>query len=134
MFQEFDFATGKSVNPKRRQVIIQLGDVAQANELQQMLRQKSYPIVGKTADLREALEWVKTHKLGIFFLDADNTGGNAIGILTTIRAKFPDFNVIITSANATKTLLTESMAKGAAGFLVRPLNQESLQKVLERIK
>lgn len=134
MFQEFDFATGKTVNPKRRQVIILLDDAAQADELQQLLRQKSYPIMGKTGDVREALELVGKHKLGILFLDADIAGINALDLLTKIRAKFPEFNVVITAANATKELLTESMAKGAVGFLVRPLTQEALQKVLERIK
>ncbi len=134
MLQEFDFSTGKTVNPKRRQVIILLEDAAQADALQQILRQKSYPVIGKTTDLRVALELVAKHKLGILFLDADSAGANAVGLLTTIRAKFPDFNVVITSANATKELLTESMAKGAVGFLVRPVNQDALQKVLERIK
>lgn len=134
MFQEFDFATGKTVNPKRRQVIILLDDAAQADELQQLLRQKSYPIMGKTGDVREALELVGKHKLGILFLDADIAGINALDLLTKIRAKFPEFNVVITAANATKELLTESMAKGAVGFLVRPLTQEALQKVLERLK
>lgn len=134
MFQAFDFATGKTVNPKRHQVIILLEDAAQADDLQQLLRQKSYPVIGKTTELREALEMVGKHKVGILFLDADSAGGNAMGLLTTIRAKFPDFNVVITSATATKELLTESMANGAIGFLVRPVGQESLQKVLERIK
>lgn len=134
MFQEFDFATGKTVNPKRRQVIILLNDAAQADQLQQQLRQKSYPIMGKTGDLREALELVGKHKLGILFLDADTIGANALDILTIIRTKFPEFNVIMTTANATKELLTESMTRGAVGFLVRPLGQEALQKVLERIK
>ncbi len=134
MFQEFDFTTGKTINPNRRQAIILLDDVAQADELQQILRQKSYPIMGKTADVREALELVGKHKLGILFLDADIAGINALDLLTKIRTKFPEFNVVITTVNATKELLTESMAKGAVGFLVRPLGQEALQKVLERIK
>lgn len=134
MFQEFDFATGKTVNPKRRQVIILLGDGAQADQLQQLLRQKSYPVLGKTGDLREALELVGKHKLGILFLDADIDGVSAIDLLVKIRTKYPEFNVVITTANATKELLTEAMAKGAAGFLVRPLAQDALQKVLDRLK
>lgn len=134
MFQEFDFATGKTVNPKRRQVIILLEDDAQADELQQLLRQKSYPVMGKTGDVREALELVGRNKVGILFLDADIAGVNALELLGKIRAKFPEFNVVVTSANATKELLTEAMAKGAVGLLVRPLTQEALQKVLARIK
>ena len=134
MFQEFDFATGKKIDPKRRQVIILLQDTEQADELQQQLRQKSYPILGKTGDVREGLELVGKHKIGILFLDADIEGVNAIDLMGKIKAKFPEFNVIITSAHATKELLTEAMAKGAVGFLVRPLGQEALQKVLGRIK
>ncbi len=134
MLQEFDFATGKTVNPKRRQVIILLEEAAQADELQQILRQKAYPVIGKTTELREALEMVGKHKVGILFLDADSAGGNAMGLLTTIRTKFPEFNVVLTSATVTKELLTESIANGAAGFLVRPIGQESLQKVLDKIK
>ena len=134
MFQEFDFTTGKTVNPKRRQVIILIEDETQAEALQQLLRQKSYPILGKTGDVREALELVGKNKLGILFLDADIAGINAVELMTKIRAKFPEFNVVVTSANATKELLTEAMAAGAAGFLVRPVGQEALQKVLAKIK
>jgi len=134
MIQGFDFSTGKAINPKRRQVIILLDDAAQADHLQQLLRQKTYPILGNTSDVREALELVSKHKLGILFLDADIDGVNALDLLTKIRETFPEFQVVITTANATKELLTESMAKGAAGFLVRPLGQEALLKVLNRIK
>jgi len=134
MIQGFDFSTGKAVDPKRRQVIILMDDATQADELQQLLRQKTYPILGNTRSAREALELVGKHKLGILFLDADIAGINALDLLAKIREKFPEFNVVITTANATKELLAESMAKGAAGFLVTPVGQEALLKVLSRFK
>lgn len=134
MLQEFDFATGKTVDPRRRQVIIMLNDEEEADKLQQQLRQKSYPIKGNTADLREGLALIGKHKLGILFLDADIDGVDAIPLMTKISSSFPDFKVVVVTANATKELLTQAMEKGAAGFLVKPVEQEALMTVLERLK
>ncbi len=134
MFQEFDFATGKTVDPRHRQVIIVLGDTVAADLLQQQLRQKSYPVKGNTTDLREGLALVAKNKLGILFLDADFENVDVLDLMGKIQTPFPEFKIIVVTANATKELLTQVMAKGAAGFLVKPLDQEAVIAVLERLK
>ena len=134
MFQEFDFATGKTVNPKWRQVVIMVNEEDAADKLQQLLRQKSYPIKGNTPVLREGLALIAEHKLGILFLDGDIEGVNAADLIGKIKGKFPEFKTIFVTSNATKELLTEVMAAGAVGFLVKPIDQEALQAALERLK
>jgi len=133
MFQEFDFATGKTVDPRHRQVVIILNDAADADSLQQQLRQKSYPVRGNTTDLREGLALVAKNKLGILFLDADLNDVDVIDLMGKIQTPFPGFKIIVVTANATKELLAQVMKKGAAGFLVKPLDQEAVVAVLERL-
>ncbi len=133
MFQEFDFATGKTVDPKRRQVIIMLDDNDASDVLQQQLRQKSYPIKGNTADLREGLALIGKHKLGVLFLDADLEGVDVVDLIGKIHKPFPDFKIIVVTANATKEMLTQVMEQGASGFLVKPIGQEALTALLERL-
>ncbi len=133
MFQEFDFATGKTVDPRRRQVIIVLNEADQADQLQQLLRQKSYPIKGNTSDLREGLAMIGKHKLGLLFLDADLEGVDALELMGKIRKSFSDFKIIVVTSQATKEMLTQVMEAGASGFLVKPIGQEALNNVLERL-
>ena len=132
--QEFDFASGKVLNPNRRQAIILATDAADADLLKEELRQKHYKLLGMVDNVRSALEKVGLHKAGILFLDADIEGTNAIELMQIIMKKYPEFNVVLMTEKATKELLVEVQKLGAAGFLLKPLTSEAVVKVLSRIK
>ena len=132
--QEFDFATGKVLNPNRRQAIILAADAADADLIKDQLRQKHYKLLGVVDNVRTALEKVGLHKVGILFLDADVEGANATELAQIIMKKYPEFNVVLMTEKATKELLVEVQKLGAAGFLLKPLTSEAVDKVLSRIK
>jgi DNA-binding response OmpR family regulator len=98
------------------------------------LRQRSYKVLDKVSGLREMLALVGKHKVGILFMDADLPGLEALEMLTMLRGKFAELNIIVMSAEVTKEFATEVMTKGGAGFLVKPLTQDAIQNVLSRIK
>jgi DNA-binding NtrC family response regulator len=132
--QEFDFTTGKVLNPNRRQAIVLASDAADSDLIKEQLRQKHYKLLGVVDNVRTALEKVGLHKVGILFLDADIEGINATELMQMIMKKYPEFNVVLMTEKATKEMLVEVQKLGAAGFLLKPLASEAIEKVLSRIK
>lgn len=132
--QEFDFASGKVLDPKRKQAILASESDADADVLKETLRQKGYRFMGQAADIRVALELVRKHKLGVLFLDADLPGVKLNELVPSIKKAFPDFTLVVVSSAVTKEMLSEILRLGATGFLIKPVQAEALEKVLAKLK
>ena len=132
--QEFDFSSGKVLDPKRKQAILGLEDAADAAVIQDLLRKKSYKILGQETDLRAILELVRKNKVGTLFLDADLAGVNVSELLPSIKKGFAELNVVVMSSSVTKEMLSEVLRLGAVGFLVKPVQADALDKVMAKIK
>ena len=132
--QEFDFSTGKVLDPQRRQGILCVADDADESAIIDALRAKSFKLAGKTTDIREALALVKKHKVGVLFLDADMESYNALDIMATVRKAFSEIHVVLLSGNATKEVVAEALSSGAAGFVLKPVATEAVANILARIK
>ena len=132
--QEFDFSTGKVLNSNRKQALV-LSDCDIASDLLEgRIRNNHYKFLGKTSELRQALEWIRKFKIGVLFLDADLNNVEAIPLLEVLKKKAPDFSVILMTETPTKELLSQGQIIGAAGFLVKPLEADNIDKAIERIK
>lgn len=132
--QEFDFASGKVLDPNRKQAILAVESDDDAGVIKEVLRQKSYKVLSQEAELRAVLETVRKHKVGVLFLDADLPGITLKELVPSLKNAFPDFNIIAMSSTVTKESLGETLRLGVAGFLVKPLQEEALKKVMAKIK
>ena len=132
--QEFDFASGKVLDPKRKQAILAVETDADADVIKEALRKISYKMLGHESDIRAALELVRNHKVGVLFLDADLPGIKVNELLPSIKNAFSGFNIVVLSSSVTKEMLSEVLRLGAAGFLVKPVQADALDKVLAKLK
>ena len=132
--QEFDFGTGKVLNPQRRQGILFVADEGDESKIVDALRQKSFKVAGRAADIREALALVKKHKVGVLFLDADMESYSALDIMATVRKAFSEIHVVLLSGNATKDFIAQVLSAGAAGFVLKPVASDAVANILARIK
>lgn len=132
--QEFDFSSGKVLDPKRKQAILAVESDADADVVKEALRKISYKVLGQDADIRPALELVRNNKVGVLFLDADLPGINIKELLPSIKNAFSGFNIVVLSSSVTKELLSEVLRLGAIGFLVKPVQTDALEKVLAKLK
>ena len=132
--QEFDFTSGKVLNPNRKQAILAVENDADADVIKEVMRQKSYKDLGRVTDLRAVLEAVRKHKVGVLFLDADLPGITLKELMPSLKSAFPDFNVVAMSGTVTKESLGETLRLGVTGFLVKPLQEEALKKVMAKLK
>jgi len=132
--QEFDFSSGKVLNPNRKQAILAVENDDDVSVVKEVLRQKSYKDLGRETDLRAVLEAVRKHKVGVLFLDADLAGINIRELLPSIKKGFSELNVVVMSSTVTKESLGETLRLGAVGFLVKPLQQDAVEKVMAKLK
>lgn len=132
--QEFDFTSGKVLNPNRKQAILAIENDADVDVIKEVMRQRSYKDLGRETELRAVLEAVRKHKVGLLFLDADLPGINLKELVPSLKNAFPDFNVIAMSSTVTKESLGATLRLGVAGFLVKPLQEEALKKVIAKLK
>jgi DNA-binding NtrC family response regulator len=132
--QEFDFASGKTLDPNRRQAIVLSKEKSDSELLTDVFRKVRYKLLGCTDDVRVALEWVKKNKIGVLFLDADIEGVAVSGFMSSIGKAFPDFTIVLMTAKPTKELVEQTKTHGAAGLLLKPLKTDAASDVLSRIK
>ncbi len=132
--QEFDFNSGKVLNPNRKQAIMAIEGDADADVVKEVLRRKSYKDLGRETELRAVLEAVRKHKVGVLFLDAELAGINIKELLPSIKKGFAELNVVVMSCTVTKESLGEILRLGAVGFLVKPLQQDAVEKLMVKLK
>jgi two-component system chemotaxis response regulator CheY len=99
--------------------------------LKLILHTDEYPLVGEAANGKSAIALCAGHKPGLVLLDINMPEMDGLQVLEEIRKVSPATTVIMVSAEATMDRVSEAVRKGAAGFVVKPLNAAS---VLEKIE
>ncbi len=131
--QEFDFATGKVVEPKVRQAVILLKDKKTSLEMNRLLRELAYRVLAQSEDAREVLPLLAKHKNGVLVMDMDIEGLDAMAVMAAVKHASPGFKVLLVSREPTKEKVQAAIAAGAAGFLASPIERDMAYHVLTKI-
>ncbi len=132
--RDFDFKTGKSIDPRRFQVVVVVDGDDDREVLHQAVREKKYRMMGQAQESRAALELLRKHKMGVLFLDMDMEGIDAGEIMSQVQRRFKDFAVVMLSGTVTRERIAEAKEMGAGDFMVKPLKKEAVSTVLDRVK
>ncbi len=81
----------------------------------------------------QSQDFLCKQKTDLVLLDLDLPGTNGLEGLKTIRQQFPDTALIILASDAKKELAPQSMASGAAGFILKTLPKDQLADALEQV-
>ncbi len=117
----------KSMKPS---VVVVDDDSMMREMLKLILLSEDYPVVGEAANGQAAIALCAREKPGLVLLDINMPKLDGMQALEEIHKASPDTVVLMVSAEATLDKVREAMEKGAAGFVVKPLNPAS---VLDRI-
>ena len=98
--------------------------------LKLMLRGDSYSVIGESSNGLEAITHCATLKPDLVLLDINMPKMSGLDALDEILKLDPAPIVLMMSADATMDNVSGAIKKGAAGFVVKPLNAAS---VLDRI-
>lgn len=80
-----------------------------------------------------AIEQVKTHNPDVVFLDIVMPDKDGIEALKGIKEVSPDTKVIMVSSVGTSNKLKEALENGAYDFVQKPINFETITKIVENI-
>jgi two-component system chemotaxis response regulator CheY len=94
------------------------------------LLSENYQVIGEAANGKSAIELCARLKPELVLLDINMPVMDGLQALEEIRKVSPATMVMMVSAESTMDRVSEAIKKGAAGFVVKPLNAAT---VLDRI-
>jgi CitB family two-component system response regulator MalR len=89
-----------------------------------------FVLVATAKSAREALDILDRRNIDLILLDIFMPGMNGLELLTTIREKDRDVDVIIVSAASDNQTIKKALRYGAVDYLVKPFEFERLNKAL----
>jgi len=84
------------------------------------------------ADVREAHQQLNTARFDLVLTDLKMPDASGIDLLEEIRAQQPKLPVILITAYGTIQTAIEAMRKGAADYVLKPFDNENLERVVRR--
>lgn len=121
----------------KRSVLIVDDDPMIRQVLRLMLREFGYTVVGEADNGDEGLAACNRYKPDIVCLDINMPGTDGLTTLQMIREQQPGTIVIMVTGDASATVVKESIAKGAAGYILKPFNAakvvDSIEAIIKRI-
>lgn len=111
-------------------VVVVDDDSMMREMLKLILRSESYSVVGEASNGQDAITLCEKLAPTLVLLDINMPKMDGLQALDEIRRASPESMVIMVSADATMDRVSEAVKKGAAGFVVKPLNAAT---VLDRI-
>lgn len=91
-----------------------------------------WTIVGEAQNGEEAFQLYKELKPSLMTIDLVMPEFDGIHGLSRVKEEFPEAKVIVISALDQESVLKKAFSLGAADFIVKPFNPESLASTLDR--
>ena len=98
-----------------------------------MLEDTEFEVVGEASSGREALEVTHQTQPRIVLLDIRMAGGDGLDTLQALRSQNPDTAVVMLTTYDNPTYMARAVAGGAAGYLLKGMDQEALLAALRAV-
>ena len=89
--------------------------------------------VDKAGSGFEALEHMATHHCDVYFVDIKMPGMDGLELLSKLKVKQPDADVIMITAHGSIQTAVEAMKLGACDYLCKPFDPDQLSLLMERV-
>lgn len=99
--------------------------------LRLILREAQFTVVGDAAEGDEGLAACKRYKPDVVCLDINMPGTDGLSTLQRIKIELPETIIIMLTGDASATSVREVIAKGAAGYIVKPFNAAKVVDTIE---
>lgn len=99
-----------------------------------LLRSYDFTVVGSAQNGKDAVKLAVENKPDIVLMDANMPGMDGIEATKKIRAQIPDTKVVILTGIEDDALLLKAIEAGAAGFLLKRLDGDSLTRNLRELQ
>ncbi|MGH4120988.1 response regulator [Clostridium sp.] len=116
-----------------KKVLITDDAVFMRMSLKVMLERNGFEVVGEAQNGKIALEKYKLLKPDIVTLDITMPVMDGLEALKQIKAFDKTAKVMMISAMGQETIVRETVISGAAGFIIKPFNEETVVKVFSKL-
>src|SRR3989338_8266688 len=118
-------------NNRKPSVLVVDDDHMMREVLKLILHSDDYQVIGEAANGNNAIALCANLKPGLVLLDINMPEMDGLQALEEIHKASPATVVLMVSAEATMDRVSEAIKKGAAGFVVKPLNATSILGKIE---
>jgi two-component system chemotaxis response regulator CheY len=102
--------------------------------LQRVLRQAEIPVgnIHEAGDGKEAIEKLKSEKVGLILSDVNMPNMNGLELLSHIKSteEWKTLPVVMVSTESSQAKVLEAVQLGAAGYVRKPFNTEQIKEKL----
>lgn len=106
--------------------ILIVEDEEKLGEAMKISLKKENHNVYNAKDRSEAMDFLKTKKIDLCFLDYKLPGANGLEILKEIKSQWPKTEIIIMTAYGTIEMAVDALKSGAIDFIQKPFTPEEL--------
>ena len=93
---------------------------------------KKLLLLGVDTSTGEAIEYAKTNRIALAFLDIELRNANGLDLCRKLLEINPRTNVVYLTAYSEYSL--DAWSTGASGFMLKPITPESVRKQLKNLR
>lgn len=113
--------------------IVEDNEALRRNLAEMIHRQPTWKLAGEYADGESALEHLPSVKPSVVLMDINLPGMNGVECVASLTQALPDTLVIMITVYDDSDTIFESLAAGASGYLLKPVESEQLASAIEEV-
>lgn len=118
---------------EKKKIMIADDDAMMRELLKGILRSAEHTIVGEAGNGEQALEVAAKVMPDVLCLDIHMPKMDGMQCLEALKVSMPKLTIIMISGDATLEVVKGALAKGAAGFIVKPFNAAKVLDTIQRV-
>jgi two-component system, chemotaxis family, chemotaxis protein CheY len=103
------------------------------NKIQKIVEEAGHSVVKVCDSGKQAVEAYPIFLPDIITMDITMPDMNGIDATKAIIANYPDALIVVITSHGQEQMVVEAVDAGAKGYILKPINQESLCRTLEQI-
>ncbi|MEX0797851.1 MAG: response regulator, partial [Bacteriovoracaceae bacterium] len=103
------------------------------NNITSMLDGTSYNVIGEASNAKEAINILKDRKTHIAIIDVVMPEISGIELADKLNSMFRDIHIVMISSLAQENIVMDAISAGAADFLQKPFDKDTLLSSLQKI-
>ncbi len=98
-----------------------------------LIEDPKYKVVGEARNGKEAIEFLKHHKIDLAIMDINMPEMNGIECTRIVTEKFTDTRILVLSMHDEELYLTKMLEAGASGYILKSFGKDELFKAIDMI-
>jgi two-component system response regulator NreC len=99
---------------------------------QVLASEDGFQVVAEAADLEAARRYVLGHRPHVLVLDLNLPGGLSLGAIPSLRAEFPDTQIVVLTMQNEPAYAREALGSGALGYVLKEAAESELIEAVRR--